>query len=77
MDWLLKQQTLFILQTISSIMMTVLVLMQSKGTGLSTAFGGDGSFYHSKRGAEKLIYRMTIFFAVAFVFLSFLTLYAK
>ncbi|HNT29820.1 MAG TPA: preprotein translocase subunit SecG [bacterium] len=77
MDWLLTQKTLFVFQVITSVIVIALVLMQAKGVGLSGAFGGEGSFYRSRRGAEKIVFNMTIVFAGLFLLFSFLTLYSK
>ena len=51
-------------QIISSIALVALVIMQAKGTGLSGTFGGEGMFYRSKRGVERLLFRGTIISAV-------------
>ena len=66
---------LFIAQAFSAVLMTTLVLMQVKGTGLSGAFGGDNTFYRSKRGVEKIVFNLTIISASVFLLSSFLTLY--
>ena len=60
--------SLFIVQIILSIVMVVLVLLQSKG-GLGGLFGGEGSVYHRRRGVEKTLFQITIGLSVAF-FLS-------
>lgn len=44
--------------------------MQSKGSGLSTVFGGEGGFYRSRRGVEKLFVYLTIILAFAFLVIS-------
>lgn len=46
--------------------------MQAKGTGLSGAFGGEGMFYRSKRGVEKILFRGTIATALVLGVSSFL-----
>ena len=60
-----------IAQIISAILLTVLILMQNRGAGLSATFGGSGGFYATKRGAEKIISVATIVTAVLFLVLSF------
>lgn len=47
-------------QIIFSLALILLIIMQSKGAGLGSTFGGSGMFYRSKRGVEKIIYRATI-----------------
>ncbi len=63
-------QILSIFLIIISILLTISILLQSKGVGLSSTFGGGGDFYRSRRGVEKILYYMTIglagvFFAVS------------
>ncbi len=61
-----------ILQPISALLLALLILVQRRGAGLSAAFGGTGSFYATKRGAEKILAVSTIVMFVAFLLLSFL-----
>jgi preprotein translocase subunit SecG len=65
----MKNLILF-LQIIISSILVIVILLQAKGSGLSTAFGGDGGFYRSKRGVEKLFVYMTIILAFLFLVLS-------
>lgn len=53
-------QILDIIQIVVSGLLIVTILLQQRGTGLSGAFGGEGSFYFKKRGAEKIIFIATI-----------------
>ncbi len=57
-------------QIVSAILLSVMILIQAKGSGLSATFGGGGEFYSSKRGAEKIISIATVVIAIAFVALS-------
>lgn len=57
-------------QIATGILLTGLVLLQAKGTGLGRTFGSIA--YHSKRGVEKMIFRVTVITAVIFVMLSVL-----
>lgn len=58
---------LTVLQAISAVLLVTAILLQSKGTGLGAAFGGGGSVYRTqKRGAEKVLFRATIIFAILF-----------
>ena len=58
---------LYIIQIVISILLIVVILMQQKGSGLGSAFGGDSAVYRTKRGAEKFIFRLTIILAVLFL----------
>ncbi len=55
-----------IIQIISAVLFIVCVLLQQRGVGLGSAFGGEGSMYRTKRGIEKWIFIATIVFAVLF-----------
>jgi len=50
------------------------ILMQQRGSGLGGSFGGDSSVYSTRRGAEKVIFWVTIAAAVLFFGISFLRL---
>ena len=65
------KDTLTIIQIILRLAVTGLILIQAKGTGLGRTFGSQT--YHSKRGVESLVFKLTIFLASSFVILSTLT----
>lgn len=54
-------------QVIFSILLSLSILAQQRGTGLSATFGGGGGFYTSKRGIEKFLSIATIVLAVLFL----------
>ncbi len=56
-----------IILIILGILLIVLILLQSKGTGLGSTFGGDMGFYGTKRGAEKMLFVFTIIITIAFM----------
>lgn len=66
---------LTILQIIIAIVLIIIILLQAKGTGLGSTFGGSSQMYHSKRGVEKAIFTATIIISFLFVFISLLNLY--
>ena len=62
---------LHVAQIIISLLLIVVVLTQSKGSGFSGAFSGDSSsIYRTRRGIEKTLFNFTIGTAIAFVALS-------
>lgn len=63
----MTQQVLTYFQIGVAILLGTTILLQQKGQGLSGAFGGEGSFYRTKRGLEKTLLIATIVFAVVFV----------
>jgi preprotein translocase subunit SecG len=54
-------------QLISGVLLVVAVLMQNQGSGLGSAFGGEGSVFRAKRGAEKGLFITTIVLAAVFL----------
>lgn len=59
--------TLLIVQVVISVLLSLSILVQQRGAGLSATFGGQGGFYTSKRGAEKFLHNATIVLAVLFL----------
>lgn len=57
---------LSLIQLAVSILLIVAVLMQSRGAGLGGAFGQDMASYSTKRGVEKIIFKLTIILAILF-----------
>jgi preprotein translocase subunit SecG len=54
-------------QLIISVLLTIVVLLQNKGEGLSSAFGGGGEGFHTKRGFEKFLFTATIILGTLFI----------
>lgn len=63
-----------ILEVLVAIVLIALILLQMQGSGLSTAFGGTGEFYRSKRSVEKLLMWGTVVTAAVFGIISILLL---
>lgn len=60
---------LYLAMMLVSIVLIGVILLQAKGGGLGSAFGGDNtSIQRTRRGFEKLLFQFTI--GVAFVFFS-------
>jgi preprotein translocase subunit SecG len=57
-------------QIIVSVFLIIAVLMQARGVGLSSAFGGDSSVYRSRRGIERQLMRFTVLLIILFVLFS-------
>lgn len=58
---------LTIIQLIIAILLIVVILLQSRGSGLGSAFGGDGNVYRTKRGLEKTLHLVTIILSILFL----------
>jgi preprotein translocase subunit SecG len=46
------------------------ILLQARGAGLGSTFGGESSVYRSRRGIEKRLFQFTILLSILFVILS-------
>lgn len=67
------QPFLNVAQILVSITLMVLILMQTKGAGLSGVFGSDTSVYKTRRGVERTLFNLTIVFAVLFFLISLIS----
>jgi preprotein translocase subunit SecG len=63
-----------VIQIIVSIAVTVFILLQVRGAGLGSVFGGSsaGSVFKTRRGVERLIFNITIVLVVLFALVSVL-----
>ena len=71
------QKIIVVIQLVLAVFLMLAILLQSRGAGLSGTFGGDSAIYTTRRGAEKLLYWITIILAVIFVFLALISLILK
>jgi preprotein translocase subunit SecG len=56
-----------LIQIVISVALIVLILLQTKGSGLGSLFGGgDSSIYTTRRGLEKTLFNVTVGLAVVF-----------
>lgn len=55
-----------IIQIVSSVLLMIVILMQSRGASVGGVFGGEGAVYQTKRGLEKKLYIATIILSVIF-----------
>ncbi len=56
-----------IVQIIVSVALITSILLQVRGAGLGSVFGGTGTVFKTRRGIDQLLFRMTIVFVVIFV----------
>lgn len=66
-----------IITVISAFLLVVSILIQSRGQSLGATFGGETSFYRSRRGAEAVIFNATIVLGVMFVLSVVLSILSK
>jgi preprotein translocase subunit SecG len=62
-------------QIILCITVIIFILLQARGAGLGSAFGGSsaGSVFKTRRGVERLLFNMTITFVVLFALVSLIS----
>lgn len=58
---------LLIIQALSAVLLIISILLQNRGSGLSSTFGGDSNVYRTKRGIEKGLLVATVVFAFLFL----------
>ena len=59
-----------------SVLLIALVLLQPRGSGLGSAFGGDTILFASRRGIQQKIHWLTVFSGFSFIALALLSLLA-
>ncbi len=62
-----------VVQIILSAAVIALVILQSKGGGLSRMLGGEGGVYKTRRGFEKTLFNVTVVLMVVFFVFSLLS----
>ena len=68
---------LLILNIVVAILIVVFILIQGKGAGLGSAWGGSGEFYQTRRGVEKLTLNLTVVLIIIFFIISLFNLFAS
>jgi preprotein translocase subunit SecG len=64
---------IYLAMMLVSVVMISVILLQAKGGGLGSAFGGDNTSIHrTRRGFEKLLFQFTIIIAFVFFGLALL-----
>lgn len=64
------KSAIYIIQIVLAVLLILIIIIQQKGTGMGGTFGGDLGFYRTKRGAEKLLFYVTIVLSVCFILSS-------
>lgn len=66
------ETALTIIQILSAATLIVVILIQTKGTGFGRSFKSSASF--TRRGLEKVVFKMTFVIAFVFILVSLLQL---
>lgn len=59
-----------IIQIVVSVLLITVILLQQSDAGVGGVFGGGGEVYGVKRGAEKVLFRITIILAALFLIIG-------
>ena len=63
------------IEIVVAVVLITLILLQQKGSGLGSAFGGgDGAQYTTRRGIQQKLHVFTIVLATTFILLALLNL---
>ncbi|MEK7598329.1 MAG: preprotein translocase subunit SecG [Patescibacteria group bacterium] len=68
-------KTINIIEIVVAILLAISILLQNRGAGLSSTFGGDFGGYYSKRGFEKFLVYFSIFLSAVFLILAIAALF--
>lgn len=60
-----------------TILIVVFILMQGRGAGLGSAWGGGGETFQTRRGVELIVMRATVFCIALFFVISISLLLMK
>lgn len=66
---------LSIIEIIVAVLLMISILLQNKGAGLSSTFGGDMGGYYTRRGAEKFLMVFSVILASIFIILAIANLF--
>lgn len=50
-----------------AVLLTASILLQTRGSGLGAAFGGEGNVYRTKRGIEKRLFQASVVLSILFL----------
>jgi len=64
-----------IVYIVIAVLVIAFILLQGRGAGLGSAWGGGGETFTTRRGVEKLTFNLTIFLVVLFLALSIVYLF--
>ncbi len=70
LHFVLPMQLLQVAQILIAVSVAASILLQARGTGLSSTFGGESTAYRSRRGLERTLFRLTIVLVSVYVLIS-------
>jgi preprotein translocase subunit SecG len=64
-----------VVYVVVALLVIAFILLQGRGAGLGSAWGGGGETFTTRRGVEKLTFSLTISLVVLFLVLSIVYLF--
>jgi len=64
-----------VVYVVVALLVIAFILLQGRGAGLGSAWGGGGETFTTRRGVEKLTFSLTIALVVLFLVLSIVYLF--
>ena len=61
-------------QIVLAVALIIVIMFQVRGGGLGGIFGQAGTVYRTRRGVEKMLFRLTIILVVTFLVIAVLML---
>jgi len=71
------KEILLVVNIVLCITIVAFILIQGRGAGLGSAWGGGGETFQTRRGVEVIIMRLTVVFIVIFFGVSIFALLLK
>jgi protein translocase SecG subunit len=68
---------LLVINIVITGVIVALILMQGRGAGLGSAWGGGGEMFQTRRGIEKVTLRITVICIVVFFIISLVSFFLK
>lgn len=65
---------LLIIQIVVSLLLMAVILLQTPDSSLGSTFGGTSTHFHTKKGAEKFMFGLTLTLSFLFVAVSLLNI---
>lgn len=66
---------LLIINIFLSLSIILFILIQGRGAGIGSAWGGGGELFQTRRGIEKWTLRITVVLVIIFFVLSLISLF--
>jgi preprotein translocase subunit SecG len=60
-----------------SVVLSIVLLLQAKGSGFGAGLGGSTAVFRTRRGIEKTLFQLTIVLIVAFILIDILSVRAS